>query len=327
MVLTGHNQKAAQAADGTGQQHSTDHHAADIDAGIAGGVFTLAHNADLVPLLGVFEVSVHRKGQHQHHNNIDGVALAVDHGQPASLGGFVQGAQAGCLAAHDIRHAGHNAGGNVVHHQGEQRFVGVPAGFEPGRNKGPDGTGQHTADDHGGKQQRCGQAAAKIHHDKRRDQAADQHLAFAADVPKAHLKGGSQCNGNAQQAGKITQRPRETGGVHKRAVPHNAVHADGVQAGNKKDEERIHNKCQQDSNGTHQHFLHKGGTLPLGDTHKRFSCSFAHHLPSFCTRLVMRRPTSSLVVVRASSMPLALPPHSTRMRSHSSSRTSRSSPT
>ena len=100
-----------------------------------------------------------------------------------------------------------------------------------------------------------------------------------------------------------------------------------VLKGNKKDEERIHNKCQQDSNGTHQHFLHKGGTLPLGDTHKRFSCSFAHHLPSFCTRLVMRRPTSSLVVVRASSMPLALPPHSTRMRSHSSSRTSRSSPT
>ena len=50
-------------------------------------------------------------------------------------------------------------------------------------------------------------AAAKIHHDERRDQAADQYLAFAADVPKAHLKGRSQCNGNAQQAGKITQRP------------------------------------------------------------------------------------------------------------------------
>ncbi len=43
--------------------------------------------------------------------------------------------------------------------------------------------------------------------------------------------------------------------------------------------------------------------------------------------LVIMRPTSFLVAVRPSTMPLTLPPQSTRMRSQSSSSTSRSSPT
>ena len=43
--------------------------------------------------------------------------------------------------------------------------------------------------------------------------------------------------------------------------------------------------------------------------------------------LVIMNPTSFLVAVRPSTMPLTLPPHRTRMRSQSSSSTSRSSPT
>ena len=280
-------------------------------------------------MLGVIEVEEHQQHQHANHDDVEQILLVSNLRQPANLRALVDDAD----FARPLRRLPEDAEvrdqlrRDIVHHQREQRLIRIPLCLEQRRDAAPNRAGKHTGQQHHEYQRPVRQHVAQENHATGGGKAAHQRLTFAADVPKAHLKGRSQCNGNAQQAGKITQRPRETGGVHKRAVPHNAVHADGVQAGNKKDEERIHNKCQQDSNGAHQHFLHKGGTLPLGDTHKRFSCSFAHHLPSFCTRLVMRRPTSSLVVVRASSMPLALPPHSTRMRSHSSSRTSRSSPT
>ena len=52
-----------------------------------------------------------------------------------------------------------------------------------------------------------------------------------------------------------------------------------------------------------------------------------HYAPSFPPRRVISRPICSLVADRASSTPLTFPPQRTRIRSHSSSSTSRSSPT
>ena len=168
------------------------------------------------------------------------------------------------------------------------------------------------------------------------DKAADyqtvesvKDLTFAAAVPKAHLKGRRQRDADAQQNGQVAQHPAEAGHVGKGAAPHNAVDGQRVQTGDEVDKQRIYDQCQQNGNGTHRDLLGHCGALALGNTQQRFThcgTGLTHALTSF-TRLVMRLPTSSLVVLRPSRMPLTLPPQSTTMRSHSSSSTSRSSPT
>ena len=53
----------------------------------------LADNADLIALLGEAQIGVHDEGQHDDHNDVDGVALAHNDGEPAGLGRLVQRAE------------------------------------------------------------------------------------------------------------------------------------------------------------------------------------------------------------------------------------------
>ena len=329
LILAGHDQEAAQAADRAGDQHRAHRNAADVDARIPRGVLALADNADLIALLGEAQIGVHDEGQHNDHNDVDGVALAHNDGEPAGLGRLVQRAEARRLAAHDVGHAGNNGRSNVVHHQGEQRLVRVPAGLEPRGDEAPQCARGNAAQRHGGKQQRQRQIVALIHHDEGGSQAADQDLALAAAVPEAHLEGRGQRDADAEQRGQVAQHPAEAGHVGEGAAPHDAIDGQRVQAGDEKDKQRIDDQRQQNGDGAHGDLLGHRRALTLGNAQQRLaghSGSLTHACSSF-TRLVIRRPTSSFVVLRPSRMPLTLPPHSTTMRSHSSSSTSRSSPT
>ena len=80
--------------------------------------------------------------------------------------------------------------------------------------------------------------------------------------------------------------------------------------------------CASPSSGAYRLALGRCGSAGSVDAAGLSHCS----LP-LLLRLVISRPTCSFVAPGPSRMPLTWPAHSTRMRSHSSSSTSRSSPT
>ena len=134
MVRTGSEQQTHEAAYRAGEHHGADDDPFHFDACIAGSSLAFTHHGDLIAVLAVIEVDVHEHGEHRHHKDHQQVFLTADHRQPASLRALVDDADlTGTLG--DLPHddeEGRKLGGDVVHHQGEQRFIGVPLGLEEG---------------------------------------------------------------------------------------------------------------------------------------------------------------------------------------------------
>ena len=94
-------------------------------------------------MLGVVEVDVHADGQHRDDDDVQQIFVIADLRQPAKLSGLVYDADlAGALGGFpDDDKIRDKLGRNVVHHEGEQRLIGVPFGLEDGRYKTPYRTG------------------------------------------------------------------------------------------------------------------------------------------------------------------------------------------
>ena len=181
-----------QAADSAGEHHGADDHTIHLDAGVAGGALALAHHGDLVAVLAVGKVHVHHAGQQSHHQNGEQLCLPADAGQPAGLGSLVDNADLTGALGHlpDNDKVGGQLHGDIVHHQGEQRLVGVPFGLEEGGQEAPYGAGQQRSRQRDDDQQEIGDLAAQQDHAGGGGQAADQGLPLGADVPEAHLECG-----------------------------------------------------------------------------------------------------------------------------------------
>ena len=331
MAGAGHGDEACQTADGAGDSHGADGDLLHVDAGVPGGVLTVAHHGDLISLLGIFQVQEHPHRQQQHQDNIQAVFLAEQLREPAVLGPLVDDAHG--IGAHGIFPQGHKVAGeldgHVVHHQGEQRFIGVPHSLEGGGHHAPRRTSQQADHRHDDQQQGGGDIAAEGPHKPGGDDAADEDLSLGADVPEAHLEGGGQPHADAQQHhGVPDSNPAAPGGAEG-AVKDALVHLEGVQLGDGEDEDAAHDQGQQHRDDPDGPCLGAGDAVPLGDAEQRLPVGLTLCHASFAsfTKRVISRPTSSLVVVRPSTIPLTWPPQSTRIRSHSSSSTSRSSPT
>ena len=181
-----------QAADRAGEYHGADDHAIHLDTGIAGGALALANDGDLITVLAVCEIDIHHAGQQGDHQNGEQLCLSADAGQPAGLGSLVDDADLTGAFGHlpyDDK-VGGQLHGDVVHHQGEQRLVGVPSGLEEGGQEAPYGAGQQRGRQRDDDQQEIGDLAAQQDHAGGGGQAADQGLPLGADVPEAHLECG-----------------------------------------------------------------------------------------------------------------------------------------
>ena len=114
-----------QTADGAGEEHGAHHDAAHVHARVPGGVDAVADDGDLIAVLGVVHIDVHKHHQHQHDD-----PAAVDSQNPGQAGRGVElGNNLGTLAALPgaaLEPADH-ADDDVVHHQGEQRLLYPPA--------------------------------------------------------------------------------------------------------------------------------------------------------------------------------------------------------
>src|SRR5690606_28566711 len=113
-------------------------------------------------------------------------------------------------------------------------------------------------------------------------------------------------------------------------LKHGHVNLHRVHLHNGKDNESADHQSRQQSHQADRHRLpHRQRHAALGYADQWFGVFvlILFHAVASLLRWVIIRPTSSFVVVRASTMPLTLPAQSTRIRSHSSKSASRSSPT
>src|SRR5699024_6137233 len=148
------------------------------------------------------------------------------------------------------------------------------------------------------------------------------------DVPKSHFKRRCETHGNAQEHHGIADGNPNAAAGAEGALKHGNINLDGVELRHGIDKQTAEEQRHQHRSQADEPVFPRGNSVPLDDTHQGFmaGCSRFHACSSFL-RLVIRRPTSSLVVVRASTIPLTLPAQSTKIRSHSSKSTSKSSPT
>ena len=270
MVGAAYQQKSCQTADGTGQEHGADDDLLHLDANVAGGTLTLAHNGDLIAVLGVVQVDIHGDGEQCHHKNIQQVLVATDLGQPAGHGALVNHADlAGALGhlPHDDEE-GDQLSGHIVHHQGEQGLVGIPLCLEEGGNGSPDGACQNAGDDHNEDQQPVGDLITQQDHAGRGGKTAHQHLTFTADVPEAHLEGGGDGQRNAQQNGDVLEEDPDLPAGAEGALKDGLIDSNGVLAGEGGGDQRVDDQRQHDGCGPDAPCAVPGKGFALGDMNK-----------------------------------------------------------
>ena len=275
-------------------------------------------------MLGVVHIDMHEHHQHQHDD-----PAAVDPQHPGEAGGGVKlGDDLRALAALPgpaLEPADHTDD-DVVHHQGEQRLIGVPPGLEKGGNQGPHAAGNGSGDAHDHQQHGGGKAARPEEGEVAGGDGPRGDLALGADVPKAHLKAGGDGQGAAQQGNGDLHRLADGALFPQGAGDHGAVSGDGIgprqahyQGPQQQGEEDGPTPDAPDLPALH--------AVPLGKADEGNLFLVAHASASFPPKALISRPICSLAADRASTTPLTFPPQRTRIRSHSSSSTSRSSPT
>ena len=186
MVQSTHDQKACQTADRARHDHGADDNLSHVDTDVARGVFALAHHADLISVLGVIQIDVHHSRQSQGHEDQKQI-LIEDHGQMSKRQTRQDASVAGAPFCEAKRH---KSCSNVVHHQGKQRFVGVPLCLKDCGQSTPNSARQHSGCKHD--QQECGlgDLAAQIIGNRNRCKRTDQGLPLCTDIPKAHTERG-----------------------------------------------------------------------------------------------------------------------------------------
>ena len=280
MVGAAHEQKPREAAQAAGNHHGAHDDLAHVDAHIPGGALTFAHHGNLVALLGALQVEIHHEGQRGYDQNVQQVLVGADLRQPAGLGVLIDDADFARALGHfpEDDEIGNQLSRHIVHHQGEQSLIGVPLGLADGGNAAPDSTGHNAGNHHQHNEQPVGNLVSQQNHAGRGGKAAGQNLAFAANVPEAHLEGGSHRQRHAQKNCQVlTQNPGLPLGAEGTGE-HGFVHADGVFAGQSgghhgADDQRQHNGGCPNAPGL---IPVKG--RPLGDMQNRPPILFTHWL-------------------------------------------------
>ena len=261
-------------------------------------------------MLGLGEVEVHADRHDQHDQHIPAevavIALREHVRQPALLAGGVDDADGvraeGVLP---LRHEeGRQLDGDVVHHQREERLVRVPAGLEEAGQEAPRRAGDK-ARDHHHKDEHHRRQRLEIDHAGRRGDAADEDLPLGADVPELHLERGGKADRDAEHRHRVARGDPCAGLVAEGGIDDGAVDLEGADMYDRHDQQRAGHKAQQKADQPDAPGLPAGERrAALGHAQQGLMCLFVFHYsaPSFLC-WVMSRPTSSFVVVRASTMP------------------------
>ena len=113
--------------------------------------------------------------------------------------------------------------GHIVHHEREERLIGVPVGSEESGDEAPDRAGHRAGHEHDHQQQGSLQAVSQIDHAGGGCDAADQNLTLRTDVPKAHLESGGKADADTQQQHGVADGDPASRDAAKCAAPHGGI--------------------------------------------------------------------------------------------------------
>ena len=208
LILAGHDQEAAQAADRAGEDHRAHDDALDLDARIARGALALTDNGDLIAVLAVIEIDIHNAREDRHKQDREEVALPAETGsQPASVFWLmipILPDPFGNLPYNGIEC--HKLGSYVVHHQCRQCLIGIPFCLEKCRNEAPDGSCCQAGHDHAQDHNCTRKLVPQADHAGRGCQTPDQDLSLTANIPEFHLESRCQADSDQQKNHCISDR-------------------------------------------------------------------------------------------------------------------------
>ena len=99
---------------------------------------------------------------------------------------------------------GNKTRGDVVHHEGEKRFVRVEERFENGWDGSPYRTSGNRSDTLNQNDRYVRHIAAKLNHHDEADQSADGDLAVSTKVPEFHFESWDESKTNSKEKGAIS---------------------------------------------------------------------------------------------------------------------------
>lgn len=231
----GDQDEAHDAGDGAGDGHGADDDLGHVDAGVMRGGFALAHHGDLKAVLGVFQVAEHEEHQQDDEEDADGDIPHVGHSRAALEQADELGAP-GALFPGAALEVLDDADGDVVHHQGKQRFVGAPLGAEHRRDETPQRAADGASHAHDQDEQPGGPGLCEVQGEEGGKDAAHGDLTFYADVPELHLKGGRNGQGCAQQGDGNLDGLLDGQLAAQTAVDHGTIDGEGTVAQSHEDE-------------------------------------------------------------------------------------------
>ena len=177
-----------------------------------------------------------------------------------------------------------HADDDVVHHEREERLVGVPFRLEERRDKAPHAAGQRACERHDEQQHPRRHLARPVERKIGCRDGAGRDLALGADVPEAHLEARRNGQRAAQQRHGDLDGLTDGGGFAERTGDDRAVGRDGIHT-HDADHKSAQNERQQNRakpDAPHLPCLHP---VALGKAHEgRFH--FVMHLPAPFRRLL-----------------------------------------
>ena len=277
MVGACRQKKSHQTADRAGEHHGADDNALYFDACIACRALAFADDGDFIAVLAVVEVDVHENGHDRNDQNGQQVLLAADDGEPACFTVLVDDTDLASALRHfpDDDEECSELGCDVVHHEREERLVGVPLRLEERRKKAPQRACRDGGDEHDENQNAVRKLVAQHDHTCRSGKTADQDLTFRADVPEAHLKRRSNGKRDAQQNREVLEGDPGFARGAECAVENGAVDADRVFTREEHCDDGADNQRQKNCAAADQHRLIPGQCIALGNVEQRL---FMHQL-------------------------------------------------
>ena len=138
---------------------------------------------------------------------------------------------------------------NIVHHQGKEGLIGAKLSLEECRDSAPNSAGQKTGDHHTGNDHPIWLI---LHQDHTSScgKRAGKGLTFTADVPKAHLKGGGQSKGNAEQHSGVLQKHHKLAAGAERTVDDGGIDLNRVFRGHKSADDTAANQGKRNGSSS-----------------------------------------------------------------------------
>ena len=181
-------------------------------------------------MFAVFQINGDEDRDCRHDQDIQQILVGSNLGEPAGLGILIDDADvAGTLR--DLPYDDKirdQLGGDVVHHQGKQRFVCPPPRLEKGRDQGPYGTGRNAEYDHDHDQHGIRDLVSEQDHAAGRCQRTHEQLSLTADIPEPHPERRRQRQRDTEQNGQGLQQDPGFSGRAEAAVQDCRIHLDRV---------------------------------------------------------------------------------------------------